>query len=1493
LAKKLLKIAMWGMIVFLTAYTIAYYKFNDEVLGAFISKSVNAVERGTFTLKVAHFDYWSGLASVLLDTRAHAVGLDYELKDPDGATVLKVPICETDVYLQELVVSLAKYALTRNFTLNLHFVDARVPRGFAVIAPTRSSWGSEKPEVNLVAAMSGKKVGPPGPGELRITVDSVTLENIDFGLGFPNRDGKLAWSGRFVDAQGQAALVYSSRTGLETRDGPYFFFKVHDLASASAELRMGAFTFPLEKLALAEFGPNGDRRQDIVYRATTNVFGAAVQVAGALTDCYGKAHDAGVRMKLSFQHAGGLMTMLPKPLPDWISGDPEGELTFLGPFAHVVIDGMVKNATANVQGLKIAKLESKLHLDGELLTLEPTGEVAGGRASATTEVGLERLPWWRARLVVKHVDPALIPHIPPELRTALAGRLDASLRIGGSLVAKDVDTIYAQAIDATLERTNPGRLPRRVVLTGALDWAPTRVQLKNLQAAGEGLEVAANGEVDPRDGRLSTSVRVDSGKGAAWLAHLGAPKGLELGHAHAEGTLRGTLGRPAFTAHLTADGSSFHARTIDHFAADLSLAAGTLKAENLTGDGLGATFHGDGELELFENGDVLKPRADPPLALHVTAKGVSVRAATGWNGIEGDADVALDIEGPISDPRGHASIELPQLTIRDDPYERGKLAIAFGDGGAAIQKLHLERRGGGTLTGSGRVRWDGGLELALKPHDFPLAAIPGISGLPVALAGKLSGDVDVTGDADHPDIGGGINLFGFKVREVPLGDGSLKLIPGADAIAIKGNLFGKVEVDGYLTLFPKFTVAGTLTFKDVALEKILPEMKKLAEVSGTASGQARITFDGQSGLTFAGLTLDKLSLAFSGTEADGRKRSVVVRNQDPVKLSTDGTVLRIDRCHMVSPQFDFYVLGQVSEKDSNVHLHGDIDLVLAEYFFRGAFEHTHGKSNLDLTIQGDLARPKLAGFLNMTNAELQPRGLEHLLSVPSGRILFAEDKMTLSNLSLVMDGQLARASGWVELKQWVPNHIAGDVSGDLSPRLLQWLAKDYVAEASGRVSVSVHLGGLWTAPEWAGNAEIKGARGKLRNWPHDLAIQSGTLRFINSDILLGCPKSRGLPGCKSVAGGIDGNPLSIDGAVTIGGPTMLKSIDLALDGTELRQEVNGEWAITFSPHVTIHGGGDHLTASGTVDLTEGRYRQDFDFINQVVLRPRTVEKQVPFWTGYAMLETMTLDLHAQGGSLIIKNNIADLQMSANLEITGTLSEPRLNGNIHVEEGGKFTIPGFRVAFDSDSGNINFDPEKRIPDETPTLDVGGSGLFIDPRDDSSHTLFLRLFGTIGNLQPKLWSAEGWDQVTVLSVLVTGQTPEQLRRLGLSDPSGRSGAGGASASEGAIKTITGYGVGQVVAAPLQQWLKLDSTVVEFGANSFDVKLCKRFTRHLNTCGYGEVGFTTSSKVEGRLELRVSDWVSAQGKVEYLTQGVDTSQDALTRGKLELKLQIPLGY
>jgi hypothetical protein len=353
---------------------------------------------------------------------------------------------------------------------------------------------------------------------------------------------------------------------------------------------------------------------------------------------------------------------------------------------------------------------------------------------------------------------------------------------------------------------------------------------------------------------------------------------------------------------------------------------------------------------------------------------------------------------------------------------------------------------------------------------------------------------------------------------------------------------------------------------------------------------------------------------------------------------------------------------------------------------------------------------------------------------------------------------------------------------------------------------------------------------------------------------------------------------------------MLKALDVQIDGSELRQET-GEYSIGFSPHVRIHGDGNRLTASGEVALNEGRYSQNFD-ISNLVLHPRTAERIDPFWVGYPLLETMALEVKVVStGSLYIKSNVADVSMSLGLEITGTLSEPRFDGAIRIEEGGTFNIPAFRTSFTAKPGEVVFDPEKKLPDQTPTLNISGEGVLLDS-NDNSHLLTMRIGGTILAPQLRFESTEGWDQASILAALITGQTPEQLRQS-LSASGSSSHSTGPSGTENVLKTATGIGVGSVLANPFQKYFGLDVTTVEFGAGSFDVRLCKRAGRFIKACGYGEVGFAGTSRVEGSLQLRVSDRVSAQGKVEYNNQGIDVAQDSLTHGKLELKLQIPLGY
>ncbi|MGZ3425745.1 MAG: translocation/assembly module TamB domain-containing protein, partial [Polyangia bacterium] len=744
----------------------------------------------------------------------------------------------------------------------------------------------------------------------------------------------------------------------------------------------------------------------------------------------------------------------------------------------------------------------------------------------------------------------------------------------------------------------------------------------------------------------------------------------------------------------------------------------------------------------------------------------------------------------------------------------------------------------------------------------------------------------------------------FKVREVLLGKGALKLDPGADAVHLSGSFFDNlVTVDGWLTLVPKVSVAAKITVKNLPLEKLVPEMQSLAEIHGLATGEISFTIDSEAGFTFAKLDLTQLTLTLTSTDENGRPQRLVVKNQDTVQATFDGHTVNIKQANLYSRIGEFTMHGTVG-KVNNVYMKGQINLELLEYFFRGLFEHTHGPATLELTISGDLQRPDVTGYVKIGGgkgpAELVPRGLEGKLTlvVPSGKIDITPQTIRLTEVVLSTEnGKEARASGKLAIDHWEPGAIEASIKGEISPRLFQWGLPEQVGDASGAIALDVRVGGVWSRPTWSGTATVKDVLFRARKLEREIKLDGGTIAFDNFDIAIGCPRTgQRREGCTSMRGTIDEEQHldRIDGRVSFGEGLSLRNLDIWLDGSDIAYSQPG-WAAKFSPQVELVGNGTQLTLRGNIDIVEGRYAQNFDLAGMIFTPKRTREVSEPFWQGIPLLETMRLQLHAQSrGTLFVKNNIADLPLTANVEVSGTLSEPRLDGQIRVEEGGRISPPGFRYSFDTDQGQVTFEAQKKIPDETPTIDLTAKTTYID-NYEQQHELRLLLSGTALSPRLDLTSAEGWTRNQVLQILLLGQTPDEIRRITQGSAVPQVSTGG-SATDTVAKTVTGATLGQFISDPLRRQLSLDTVILQFGGSSVQLDACKRITRGIKACGQGEIGFTGASKFGGSLELRISDRPAefgGVGRIEYLTHGVETLQDSLTSGRGELRLRVPLGY
>src|SRR5207237_8399515 len=102
----------------------------------------------------------------------------------------------------------------------------------------------------------------------------------------------------------------------------------------------------------------------------------------------------------------------------------------------------------------------------------------------------------------------------------------------------------------------------------------------------------------------------------------------------------------------------------------------------------------------------------------------------------------------------------------------------------------------------------------------------------------------------------------------------------------------------------------------------------------------------------------------------------------------------------------------------------------------------------------------------------------------------------------------------------------------------------------------------------------------------------------------------------------------------------------------------------------LAGDGDRFVLSGDVNVDRAVYFKDFDFqasLLNVVLSRRGVTPIV----AASWQDRVGLRVHLSApGTLAVRNNIADVTGSADMDLTGTLANPVILGGVTLDEGGR-------------------------------------------------------------------------------------------------------------------------------------------------------------------------------------------------------------------------------
>jgi autotransporter translocation and assembly factor TamB len=365
----------------------------------------------------------------------------------------------------------------------------------------------------------------------------------------------------------------------------------------------------------------------------------------------------------------------------------------------------------------------------------------------------------------------------------------------------------------------------------------------------------------------------------------------------------------------------------------------------------------------------------------------------------------------------------------------------------------------------------------------PLGGLPGVAEAGIGLSGTVSAELHIAGTQNRPEISGTVKLGAVNARGIRLGNGTIELTPGdvgnagappVLAVAAKGTLFDRFTVDGrFAQSFAASargpTVHGTVEFTHLALEALLPELTTLGDGRGLASG--RVSVDIEPGRPLAADVLlselwVSLARAIEAAPGEATTRRVEIRASKAVHVSVAGDHVSLDSLNLSTTGGNLRAQGALAGTKVDGIVEGHVDLELLQPFLRGLVDRVSGDLDVGLVASGSLDKPILRGTLNVRDPiRFRPKTFESDVVIPSGEIALEPGVASVRKLGVTVDGSTTQLDGRLLLgPDFRPQSIDAHLAGEISARMLSYLAGEAISEAQGRARINADVRGTLTDP---------------------------------------------------------------------------------------------------------------------------------------------------------------------------------------------------------------------------------------------------------------------------------------------------------------------------------------------------------------------------------------------------------------------------------------------
>lgn len=384
-----------------------------------------------------------------------------------------------------------------------------------------------------------------------------------------------------------------------------------------------------------------------------------------------------------------------------------------------------------------------------------------------------------------------------------------------------------------------------------------------------------------------------------------------------------------------------------------------------------------------------------------------------------------------------------------------------------------------------------------------------------------------------------------------------------------------------------------------------------------------------------------------------------------------------------------------------------------------------------LSVAGDVSRGALSPVLELDELDLTIEG-RHLVAEPPVRAEFAFDHWSLERLRLAEP----RTASFVHLAGRLGYHAGTpiDLTGraDLEGSWLRLALPDL--QLDGRLKVDGRIAGSPASPELYGDGTLEDGSLPIYGLEKGFEAMTGHVQFAGDRLTVDALQGR-LSGGRVEATGELAWP--DDGPLTY---------RFDLDGHDVVVPELQGWLLEGDTTLTLRSTLDGHLLSGSAALDRLDYREDIRFDMAQILRDLLSGRQAEVGDADSLLAAVQLLVRIEANdSVTLRNNVAQLTGSADLQLRGNLAQPILFGELVMDPGGQviYNSTDYRL----ERGRLVFADPYRLDPEVDLLAT------TKVRD---FDINLALSGPLEKLEAQFSSEPPLPDVEVFRLLAGGET-----------------------------------------------------------------------------------------------------------------------------------------